>query len=383
MNKFKSNVTKISAAALLGTFGLVAAQQVNSNITSNTVEAATEVGKINYKPGYSLAVRKSPSVGNNLTGQYLKHGTRWKIIRYTTDTNGVKWADLGKNDWVEAKYLVASSTALSSASTVPAVAKTSTQVQVYRDADKTIAAQTLNANTRWKVIRATVNTQGVTMYDLGNNDWVEASALTANNTLNIYSTSVKVVQVKTGYTASIYSNPNNPQLTGQKLTSGSKWKVIRAAQSVNGEVWYDLGNNDWVQSSYVSDVTSASQSSDRNVKIQAVINLAKQQLGKPYKWGGKGPSVFDCSGLMYYVFMNATGKNIGGWTVPQESAGRQVAVSQLQAGDLVFWGSHGTTYHVGLYLGNNQYIDAPNPGQSVQITSISSYFRPSFGVRVL
>lgn len=117
--------------------------------------------------------------------------------------------------------------------------------------------------------------------------------------------------------------------------------------------------------------------------MAAVIALAKQQIGKPYVWGAKGPSSFDCSGLMHYVFQNALGKEIGGWTVPQESAGTQVAISNLQAGDLVFWGNHGNTYHVALYLGGGQYLEAPKPGYSVRISTLSSYYMPSFGVRVL
>ncbi|TOK89615.1 hypothetical protein CGI09_29555, partial [Vibrio parahaemolyticus] len=52
----------------------------------------------------------------------------------------------------------------------------------------------------------------------------------------------------------------------------------------------------------------------RQAKIQAVISIAEQQIGKPYVWGGKGPNSFDCSGLMYYAFLNGAGVNIGGWT---------------------------------------------------------------------
>lgn len=314
MNKFKSNITKVSAAALLGTFGLVAAQQIQANPTTQTVKAATEVGTINYVPGYGVAVRSTPKYDNNMTGQYLKHGTSWKVIKTATDANGEKWVDLGKNQWIPAKYL----------------------------------------------------------------------ATAANKQMVVTSTTRKVVQVKSlGYSVSLYSDPNNGTLNGQQVQPGSKWNVVKTAKAANGTVWYDLGLNQWIAASNVSDYTApSSQSATASTKIQAVINLAKKQLGKPYQWGGKGPAAFDCSGLMYYVFLNATGKNIGGWTVPQESAGRQVSVSQLQAGDLVFWGSHGNTYHVGLYLGNNQYLDAPQPGKRVQIASLSSYNPASFGVRV-
>ncbi|WP_208422659.1 C40 family peptidase [Latilactobacillus fragifolii] len=115
--------------------------------------------------------------------------------------------------------------------------------------------------------------------------------------------------------------------------------------------------------------------------VQAVINLAMAQIGKPYVWGAHGPSSFDCSGLMDYVFRNAAGKSIGGWTVPQESAGYAVSLSNLQPGDLLFWGSQGSSYHVALYIGGGQYIHAPQPGENVKIGSMQ-YYAPSFARRV-
>ncbi|MCM1636557.1 conserved exported hypothetical protein [Latilactobacillus sakei] len=114
---------------------------------------------------------------------------------------------------------------------------------------------------------------------------------------------------------------------------------------------------------------------------QAVINLAMAQIGKPYVWGAHGPSSFDCSGLMDYVFQNAAGRSIGGWTVPQESAGYSVSLSSLQPGDLLFWGAQGSSYHVALYIGGGQYVHAPQPGENVKIGSMQ-YYTPSFAKRV-
>ncbi|MEJ1318989.1 C40 family peptidase [Latilactobacillus sakei] len=114
---------------------------------------------------------------------------------------------------------------------------------------------------------------------------------------------------------------------------------------------------------------------------QAVINLAMAQIGKPYVWGAHGPSSFDCSGLMDYVFQNAAGRSIGGWTVPQESAGYSVSLSDLQPGDLLFWGAQGSSYHVALYIGGGQYVHAPQPGENVKIGSMQ-YYTPSFAKRV-
>lgn len=113
-----------------------------------------------------------------------------------------------------------------------------------------------------------------------------------------------------------------------------------------------------------------------------IVKEAYKYLGRPYVWGAKGPSTFDCSGLAYYVYMKATGHYIGGWTGEQQYAGTQIPIDQAQPGDLVFWGpSSGVTHHVGIYIGNGQFIHAPQPGDKVRITSIAD-FRPDFAVRV-
>lgn len=113
----------------------------------------------------------------------------------------------------------------------------------------------------------------------------------------------------------------------------------------------------------------------------SVVDEAMKYVGVPYVWGGKDPSGFDCSGFTSYVYRQATGKEIGGWTVPQESVGVRISTSEAVAGDLLFWGGSGGTYHVAISLGNGEYIHAPSPGQSVKVQN-SDYFAPDFGVRV-
>ncbi|ELA48835.1 hypothetical protein OG9_04988, partial [Enterococcus faecium EnGen0005] len=124
---------------------------------------------------------------------------------------------------------------------------------------------------------------------------------------------------------------------------------------------------------------SSGSTSSGSVNGAAIVAEAYKYIGTPYVWGGKDPSGFDCSGFTRYVYMQVTGRDIGGWTVPQESAGTKISVSQAKAGDLLFWGSQGGTYHVAIALGGGQYIHAPQPGESVKVGSVQ-WFAPDFAV---
>ncbi|KAA9302230.1 MULTISPECIES: C40 family peptidase [Aerococcus] len=122
------------------------------------------------------------------------------------------------------------------------------------------------------------------------------------------------------------------------------------------------------------------QAQQNNQGNQNVVATARQYKGVPYVWGGKTPNGFDCSGFTNYVYREATGQDIGGWTVPQESAGPTIAVNQAQAGDLYFWGNHGSSYHVALATDNQGgYIHAPAPGQTVTESNVQ-YYAPHFAV---
>lgn len=112
-----------------------------------------------------------------------------------------------------------------------------------------------------------------------------------------------------------------------------------------------------------------------------VIGEAYKYLGVPYVWGGKTPAGFDCSGFTSYVFRQAYGIEIGSWTGAQENLGAHISVSQAKPGDLLFWGSAGSTYHVAIYLGGGSYIHAPYEGRTVEVNTIAN-FTPQFAVSI-
>ena len=105
-------------------------------------------------------------------------------------------------------------------------------------------------------------------------------------------------------------------------------------------------------------------------RVQTVVNAAKAHLGLPYLYGGTSPSTgFDCSGLTQYAFRQA-GITIPRVSYEQAAAGRSVPYSQLRVGDLVAFNS--PVSHVGIYVGNGQFIHSPKTGDVVKITKLSA-----------
>lgn len=144
----------------------------------------------------------------------------------------------------------------------------------------------------------------------------------------------------------------------------------------------DTTNYDTAAVDNSSSQTSTTTTTNTNSDLQSgsVVSLAVKlaNAGIPYVSGGSSLSGMDCSGLVAYVFQNAEGKSLAHYTVSLESEVTQKSVSDAQPGDLLFWGNHGSTYHVAIYIGNGQFVAAPEPGENVQVQSISSYFMPSF-----
>ncbi|RTZ66875.1 MAG: NlpC/P60 family protein [Aquificaceae bacterium] len=111
-----------------------------------------------------------------------------------------------------------------------------------------------------------------------------------------------------------------------------------------------------------------------------IVQLAYKQLGIRYKYGGSSPREgFDCSGLMTYVYKNGAGVNIPRTAAQQRNRSRLVRYEDLQPGDMLFFKTSSKTNHVGLYIGNRQFIHAPNRRSRVKISSMdNSYWFSKF-----
>jgi len=104
----------------------------------------------------------------------------------------------------------------------------------------------------------------------------------------------------------------------------------------------------------------------------AVVRGGLQLRGIPYVWGGESTSGFDCSGLTQYLYKKM-GVNIPRVTYDQFRAGTPVPVNAMRPGDLVFFhmGPQGPG-HVGIFVGNGKFLQAPQTGDVVKISDLSS-----------
>lgn len=243
-----------------------------------------------------------------------------------------------------------------------------------------------------------------------------------------------------GKSLNIWTNYENGKFMGHRAKEGSIWKVTETAVDSKGSLWYKVGPRKWIKSRYTVDASKKSRTTTTSTKKKssitnlankvrqatqkkkdtkvnkikkankivnetvektikkidtktlsmqtsnkaaAVVSLAKQQVGKPYVWGATGPDKFDCSGLVQYVYQHAAGINLPRTTYDQVKVGQTVPLDQLQAGDLVFWGSETAPYHVAIYIGNNQYVNSATPDQGTILQNVSSYYYPTIAKRVL
>ncbi|NCF58251.1 MAG: NlpC/P60 family protein [Gammaproteobacteria bacterium] len=99
--------------------------------------------------------------------------------------------------------------------------------------------------------------------------------------------------------------------------------------------------------------------------------IALQQVGSAYRYGGTSPAGFDCSGLVQYSY-RAAGKTVPRTTGQLWNVAGEVAYDDLQAGDLLFFRFDGKMSHVGIYVGNEQFVHAPSAGGSVSVESMNA-----------
>jgi len=219
--------------------------------------------------------------------------------------------------------------------------------------------------------------------ELLDNDGVWATVRYNNNTAYVSQQYVSIdgaaVQKKVYVTASSL-NVRSGAGTGYSVLTQAPYGAELTVLEQAGASWYKISYNgvtgfvsaDYIRSERITgNTTSRSGVRTSSQDNAALIEFAKKYLGLPYRYGGSTPAGFDCSGFVQYVFSNF-GVRLSRTTYTQVYEGVQIQKSNLQMGDLVFFGSAGNVNHVGIYISDGNFIHSSNTGDVVKISNLNT-----------
>ncbi|MDR3540448.1 MAG: NlpC/P60 family protein [Desulfosporosinus sp.] len=190
------------------------------------------------------------------------------------------------------------------------------------------------------------------------------AALLSGTLLKIGSTGANVVQLQTELNYLGYNVGATDGVFGVKTQAEVIAFQTAKSLSVDGKVGSITANS--LNSAYSAKLHSDS--------ANTIIATAEKYIGVPYQWGGESPTGFDCSGFVQYVFAQ-NGITLPRVSVDQSTVGTPISFNNLQPGDLIFFSieNKGTVDHVGIYIGNGQFINASS-SLGVTIYPIGPYW---------
>lgn len=141
---------------------------------------------------------------------------------------------------------------------------------------------------------------------------------------------------------------------------------------INEEEAEFIVNNSDIEIARGNESVSRTLVSRKNKNLSKIINAAYELLGKPYVYGDIGRRGYDCSGLVYSIYLNQLGIELPRSSSAQAKVGKKINRSELAPGDLLFFGSARNISHVGLYIGEGKMIHASTGKMQVKIDSIDN-----------
>ena len=212
--------------------------------------------------------------------------------------------------------------------------------------------------------------------------WYYVNITTASVEINESDLNVTVTETS----KTMYVSTDTLNVRDSWLSTSTKVGTLTRNQSVtvtgscsNG--WYRIkfeGHTAYVSGKYLSDEAGASSSSGSissgSGTATDIANFAMSFVGYSYVWGGMSPSTgFDCSGLMYYV-LTQYGYSMKRVANDQMTQGTAVSRENLQVGYLVFFGYGSYANHVGMYIGNGNFVHASTPSTGVRVNSLNETY---------
>ena len=201
---------------------------------------------------------------------------------------------------------------------------------------------------------------------------------TAYASADYVAVNVKSVGTVTADLLNVRSQPSSDSDVVGQLARGDEVRLT----GVSGN-WYEIllyGQLRFVHSDYVSVRDAGALASRDGTGFSRVgsriVEYSKNYIGTPYVSGGSSPSGFDCSGFTSYVFKQF-GVSLPRTSASQAAIGTPVSRVELMPGDLVFFNTYGGISHVGIYLGDDNFIHSTVPGDIVRISSLNTSYYSS------
>ena len=287
---------------------------VSGEYLTGTTATDVALGTGTVKCSSSVNFRSAPNTSSTSYGE-LKNGTKVNVVGVSSGWYKVTYN--GKTGYIHPDYIT-----LASSSAGTAIAPSNTVTSTTGTAGTVKCSTSVN-------FRSAASTSSTVLGELKNG------------------TAVTVLSTSNGWSKVSYAGTTG-YISADYLVTASSGTAINPSN------------------------TAASVSI--SAKRQSVLNYAAQFLGVPYVYGGSTPSGFDCSGFTSYVFKNTVG-SIPRVAQAQYDATTRVSRDDLLPGDLVFFGSSTSSIsHVGIYVGSNQFIHAPNTGDVVKYSSLTGSY---------
>lgn len=367
----------MTALATLSASGALLTTGVSALADSYTVVKNDTLWGLSKKYGVSVSDLKK---ANGVSGHLIYVGQKLQIP--TKSTKATKTAKIGTStstvDTTSTTHTVVKGDTLWSLAKKYGVSVSTLMKANNLSSSTILIGQSLN-------LRAGMTTYGVNGVTTGSSS-TAASTNTASSTSTTASSQAPKAKKSTTTNTSSNSNTSTSantqsQSTASNSSASTTTNTNTAASNANTTSSTNTAASSSQAVSQAPTASTSTATTTASASASAITSYALTFLGVPYVWGGTTPSGFDCSGLVQYVYSHF-GINLGRTTYTQQYAGTKISVASAQAGDLYFWGSYGSAYHVAIALGGGQYVMAPAPGQNVMTGSVSSY-TPSFAVRVL
>lgn len=357
--KVKVNIKQV----MLGTAalaGMLVTSQAVANADSMTIKAGDTVWA--YSQKYHVSVNKIAEA-NGLSNPDLI------IAGKTINIPGVK---TGEKVTTKTTTASASSAKSTSAATSTSQAASSTTSAAATSSSTTSASSTSQAVSSSSTAAqssstSTASASSVTSSASSSSVASQASSSAATSTSSASQSSASQSSASQASSASTSTTAASTQSAAATSTSS------QASSSASTTSSSTTTASVTAYSASATSSSTSTTSSSTTGSASALIAAAKTYLGTPYEQ-------MDCSAFTQAAFAKI-GRSIGRTTYAQATVGTHVSFSSAQAGDLIFWGSDSAPYHVGIYLGNGQYIASPTEGETVSIKS-TTYYTPSFAIHM-